>query len=101
MNLPPKKPRFKGEIKKLEPEREEECLANCFQSKIGELVSGKLSKRLYIHGYTNLITSSALNECLLVHNALVTGPPPPPPTRENVGICKCLDDLPAPRGWGQ
>ena len=77
MNLPPKKPRFKGEIKKLEPEREEEGLANCFQSKIGELVSGKLSKRLYIHGYTNLITSSSLNECLLVHNALVTGTPPP------------------------
>ena len=38
-----------------------------FQSKICELVSGKLSKCLYIHGYTHLITSSALNECLLVH----------------------------------
>ena len=34
-----------------------------FQSKICELVSGKLSKCLYIHSYTHLITSSALNEC--------------------------------------
>ena len=34
-----------------------------FQSKICELVSGKLSKCLYIHGYTHLITSSALSEC--------------------------------------
>ena len=40
----------------------------CFQSKICELVSGKLSKRLYVHSYTHLITSSALNECLVVHN---------------------------------
>ena len=31
-------------------------------------MSGKLSKCLYIHSYTHLITSSALNECLLVHN---------------------------------
>ena len=29
-------------------------------------------------------------------------PPPPTPGRREayVGICKCLDDLPAPRGWG-
>ena len=33
-----------------------------------ELVSGNLSKCLYIHCYTHLITSSSLNECLLVHN---------------------------------
>ena len=39
-----------------------------FQSKICEVVSGKLYKCLYIHSYTHLITSSALNECLLVHN---------------------------------
>ena len=39
-----------------------------YKSKICELVSGKLSKCLYIHSYTHLITSSALNECLLVHN---------------------------------
>ena len=39
-----------------------------FQSTICELLSGKLSKCLYIHSYTHLITSSALNECLLVHN---------------------------------
>ena len=45
--------------------REKECLANYFQSKICELMSGKLSKRLYIHSYTHRITSSALNECLL------------------------------------
>ena len=37
-----------------------------FQSKNCELVSGKLS--IYIHSYTHLRTSSALNECLLVHN---------------------------------
>ena len=40
-----------------------------FQSNICELVSGKLSECLYIRSYnTHLITSSALNECLLVHN---------------------------------
>ena len=39
-----------------------------FQSKICEVVSGKHYKCLYIHSYTHLITSSALNECLLVHN---------------------------------
>ena len=33
-----------------------------------ELVSGKLSKCFYIHSYTHLITSSVLNECLLIHN---------------------------------
>ena len=50
------------------PKREEECLVNCFHWwKICELVSGKLAKCLYIHSYTHLITSSALNECLLVH----------------------------------
>ena len=31
-----------------------------YKSKICELVSGKLSKCLYIHSYTHLITSSAL-----------------------------------------
>ena len=46
--------------------KEKEYLAR-FQSKICDLVSGKLSKCLYIHS-THLITSSALNECLLVHN---------------------------------
>ena len=30
------------------PKREKECSANCFLSKICELVSGKLSKLLYI-----------------------------------------------------
>ena len=35
---------------------------------ICELVSGKLSKCLYIHSYTHLITSSELKECLLIHN---------------------------------
>ena len=33
------------------------------KSKICDLVSGKLSKCLYIHSYMHLITSSALNEC--------------------------------------
>ena len=33
-----------------------------------KLVSGKLSKYLYVPSYTHLITSSAHNECLLVHN---------------------------------
>ena len=33
-----------------------------------ELVSGKLSKCLYIHSYMHLITSSVLYECLLIHN---------------------------------
>ena len=41
---------------------------------ICELVSGKLSKCLYIHSYTHLITSSALNECLLIHNFQTTAP---------------------------
>ena len=41
---------------------------NCIRSKICELVSGKLSKCLYIHSYTYLRTSSALIECLVVHN---------------------------------
>ena len=44
------------------------CLANYFQSKICELVSGKFSKCLYIHSYAYVVTSSALNECLLLHN---------------------------------
>ena len=48
-------------------QRERKSVWQGFQSKICELVSGKLSKCLYIHGYTHLITSSALNECLLVH----------------------------------
>ena len=47
------------------PMREKECLANYFQSKICELISGKLSKCL---SYTLLITSSALNKCLLIYN---------------------------------
>ena len=34
----------------------------------GKLVSGKLSKCLYKHSYSHFITSSALNEGLLVHN---------------------------------
>ena len=38
-------------------ERERVCLANCFQSKISEFVSSKLSKCLYIHNYMHLITS--------------------------------------------
>ena len=49
-------------------QRERKSVWQGFQSKICELVSGKLSKCLYIHSYTHLITSSALNECLLVHN---------------------------------
>ena len=44
--------------------REKERLANCVQSKNCKLVSDKLSKCLYTHGYTHLITSSALNEYL-------------------------------------
>ena len=39
-------------------ERETECLPNCFQSKICELVSGELSKYSYIHSYTHRISSS-------------------------------------------
>ena len=39
-------------------EGETECLPNCFQSKICELVSGELSKYSYIHSYTHRITSS-------------------------------------------
>ena len=50
------------------PKREKECLTNCFQSKICELASGKLSKSLFMHSYTHLITSSTLSDCLLVHN---------------------------------
>ena len=49
-------------------QRERRSVWQGFQSKICELVSGKLSKCLYIHIYTHLITSSALNECLMVHN---------------------------------
>ena len=39
------------------PKIEKECLANCFQSKIcnDKLLSGKLSKSLYIHSYTHHI----------------------------------------------
>ena len=44
-------------------QRERKSVWQGFQSKICELVSGKLSKCLYIHSYTHLITSSALNEC--------------------------------------
>ena len=41
-----------------------------YKSKIGELVSGKLSPSVYIYTVkrSHLITSPALNECLLVHN---------------------------------
>ena len=49
-------------------QRERKSVWQDFQPKICELVSDKLSKCLYIHSYTLLITSSALNECLLVHN---------------------------------
>ena len=49
-------------------QRERKSVWQGFQSKICELVSGKLSKCSYIHSYTHLITSSAVNECLLVHN---------------------------------
>ena len=41
---------------------EKEFLANCFQSNICELMSGKLFKSLYTHNYAKLITSTALNE---------------------------------------
>ena len=44
-------------------QRERKNVWQGFQWKICELVSGKLSKSLYIHSYTHLITSSALNEC--------------------------------------
>ena len=47
--------------------REKECLAKCFHWKICDFVSGKLSKYLYIHSYTHLITSSALKEWFLVN----------------------------------
>ena len=47
--------------------REKECLAKCFHWKICDFVSGKLSKYLYLHSYTHLITSSALNEWFLIH----------------------------------
>ena len=43
------------------PKEREECLANCFQSKI---VSGKLSKCLYIHSYANQSTLQ-LHLCLM------------------------------------
>ena len=49
-------------------QRERKSVLQGFQSKICELVPGKLSKCLYIHNYKHLIISSALNECLLVHN---------------------------------
>ena len=49
-------------------QRERRSVWQGFQSKICELVSGKLSKSLYTHIYTHLKTSSALNECLMVHN---------------------------------
>ena len=49
-------------------QRERRSVWQGFQSKICELVSSKLSKCLYIHIYTHLITSSALNEYLMVHN---------------------------------
>ena len=35
---------------------EKEFLANCFQSNIYELMSGKLFKSLYTHNYTKLTT---------------------------------------------
>ena len=41
---------------------EKEFLANCFQSNIYELMSGKLFKSLYTHNYKKLITSTAFNE---------------------------------------
>ena len=50
------------------PVKERESVWQGFQSKICELVSGKLSKCLYKQSYTHLITSPALNECLLIHN---------------------------------
>ena len=43
------------------PNREKECMANCFPSKICELVSGKLSKCLCLHSDTYPITSIAVN----------------------------------------
>ena len=49
-------------------QRERKSVWQGFQSKICELLSGKLSKCLYIHTYTHLMTSFTLNECLLVHN---------------------------------
>ena len=49
-------------------QRERKSAWQGFKSKICELVSGKLSKCLYIHSYTHLITSSALNKYVLVHN---------------------------------
>ena len=55
-------------------ERERKSVWQSFQSKICELVSDKLSKCLYIHSYTHLMTSPALNECLLIHNFRTTAP---------------------------
>ena len=49
-------------------QRERKSVRQGFQWKICELVSGKLSKCLHVHSYSHLITSSALDECLLVHN---------------------------------
>ena len=49
-------------------QRERKSVWQGFQSKICKLVSGKLSKCLHIQSYTQLITSSVFNECLLVHN---------------------------------
>ena len=44
------------------PKREKECLANCFESKICQLVSGKLFKLMYTQLQAS-ITSPVLNEC--------------------------------------
>ena len=50
-------------------ERERKSVWQSFQSKICELVFGKpTSVYIYTVTYTHLITSSALNECLLVYN---------------------------------
>ena len=55
-------------LKSYSGQRERKSVWQGFQSKICELMSGKLSKCSYIHSYTHLILSSAVKECLLVHN---------------------------------
>ena len=49
-------------------QRERKSVWQGFQSKICKLISDKLSKCLRIHSNVDLITSSALNKCLLVQN---------------------------------